>query len=132
MFNVSKCVIKTVYCGNGNKYDKKKYTKKGTSNECLKKGFGAGANNEKLKHLPKNSLQTIPYVGEKMEKNFIKNNIKNTDQLINKLLPKSQQDKEKILKKVLVDKLGRINIKAYNSTILFLHNKGMQLLPNCL
>ena len=61
-FDIDKCIIKQVYCGRSNiipAKDKKRYSKVGSRDECLKKGFGAGMYNEKVKHLPQTSLQNI-------------------------------------------------------------------------
>ena len=113
-FDTNRCIMKNIYCGNGNIPNNKKnlYSKVGSPYECLKKGFGSGMYNEKKKTLSINSLQQISYVGDLMEQNF-KNNGFN------------------VIPHILINKDGKLNIKAYNSVLLFLHNNGIKNLPRC-
>jgi len=134
--NIDKCIIKQVWCGDSSfenipQHKKKNYSKMGTRNDCLKKGFGAGSNIEKRKTLNQNSLQQIPYVGQKFEEKFISHGINNIDNLLNLLKFKTSNEKKDILKIVLKNKDGVLNLKAYNSTIMFLYNKGILNLPEC-
>lgn len=145
MFKPSECSIPTVYCGNKKTIPKKSitdtsnthYIRKGTAFECMSKGFGAGIHTERAKKLPKNSLQRIKYVGDVFEANFKAKNIHNTDMLVlfAKTLTKSG------LKGFLEGVFGKkgkkktdtvIDMRAYNSTLMFLYNNGVsQNLPQC-
>ena len=54
-FNKNACIIRKLYCGDG-KIPKdttvKKYSRKGTSYECLKKGFGIADWEHRKKDFP--------------------------------------------------------------------------------
>ncbi len=133
-FDIDRCIIKQVWCGGSATIpsDKKKYYKGvGTRYECLQKGFGAGSSVEKKKNLPTNSLRRIPYVGDKMESNFKANGITNLKDLKTKMLPLAASGKEAKLKIILVNSNGKLNKKAYNSTIKYLYENGILNLPRC-
>jgi len=132
-FNIDKCKIKKVWCGSTpNPPNLKKYSKTGSRVECLRQGFGAGSYSERIKNLPQSSLQRIPYIGPEMESNFHKHNISDANDLLKKMkLTKTPQGKEAVLKNVLLNKNGGLNGKAYNSTIVFLHENGILNLPSC-
>lgn len=132
-YDIEKCVIKKVWCGNGAIPVAKanQYSRKGTRTECLKQGIGAGVYSERRKHLPANSLQQIPYVGEKMEQKFKDAGIKTTDDLVKKLQKKTPEYKKVLLQTILRDKKNKLNKKAYNSTIKYLYEKGILNLPSC-
>lgn len=138
MFDPSTCVIPTVYCGNKKSVPKKSienntiYVRRGTSYECMSKGFGAGIISEKLKKLPSNSLQRIKYVGDTYERNFKGKNIKNTDQLISCVKSLKSEQVKKLLSAVFRKKDGVIDKRAYNSTLVFLYKNGIYSnLPKC-
>ncbi len=133
MFDPSRCVIKSVYCGNGNIPPNKanSYSKVGTPYECLKKGFGSGMSVERRKTLSPNSLQQISYVGPVMEQNLINNGIADLNQLKNMLMNSSADQKKIILKNSLINKDNKLNKKAYNSVLLWLNNHGVSNLPKC-
>jgi hypothetical protein len=128
-FDVSKCEIRTFYCGKGNIPEGS--TRKGNNYECLRRGFGAGKWQERVKNLPAKSLQRIKYVGPKFEKNFKEKNINNTDQLISKLSIKTKDQKKKILEKIFTRKNNTIDYRGYNNVLLFLHVSGVKKLPSC-
>lgn len=138
MFDPNTCTIPTVYCGTKKNVPKKsttnntRYVRKGTSYECMTKGFGAGAITEKIKKLPLNSLQRIKYVGEIYESNFRKKNINNTDQLIFHVKPLKKEKLATLLKTVFKKKDGVVDKRAYNSTLIFLYTNGVYInLPQC-
>lgn len=137
MFDREKCSIPVVYCGDKTEIPRKPFSKdthyvrKGTSRECLSKGFGSGMITEKLKHLSIDSLQRIKYVGEKYEKKFIEVGIKSTTSLLRIMGNSSRKEIEKSLKAILVKKNGILDMRAYNSVILFLLDNGITRLPEC-
>lgn len=132
------CAAPTVYCGKG-KLPRKRivytgrypsyYTKKGNSYECLQKGIGAGtaiANGKKLKP---SSLQNIKYIGPVYEAKFRKKGVrtlkgleKKASSLGGKLI--------KWLESVLIRKNGGVDRRAVNMTLLYLHDKGIDV-PSC-
>ena len=133
-FDIDRCIIKRVWCGNDNaipKKDKKKYSRVGTRYECMKSGFGAGMYTEKRKGMSHKSLQQISYIGPKMEKRLIKRGIADTKQLLVKMRPLSSSTKNAVLKATLKNADGTINTKAYNSVIMYLYQNGVLNLPNC-
>lgn len=132
-FDTDRCIIKGVYCGDGNiPLDRAKYySGLGTRNQCMKKGFGAGMATERRKTLPANSLQNISYVGDVMEQNLIQNGIKNLDDLKVLFKGASKDQMKIILKNSLINKNGVINKKAYNSVLMYLYNSGLKNLPKC-
>src|SRR5690349_9856292 len=105
VFDEKRCYIPTVYCGKQKSYDKYdsdngvKYTKKGSSYECMQKGFGAGMYSERKKKIGASSLQTIKYVNEKHEKSFKKDGINTITSLKQKCRNMSANDISKLLKK---------------------------------
>lgn len=132
---MDKCVIRTIYCGNSKKIPKdtpsKKYSRKGSNLECMKKGFGASYYTQKLSNASPNSLLHIKYVGETYVSNFKKQGIRTISGLINKLKNLSAIDKRKIISKVVTKSNGTIDQRAFNSIILFLHKQGLKKLPVC-
>jgi hypothetical protein len=130
-FKRSECIIPEVWCGTGPipKNKDKRYTE-GSPLLCLRKGFGAGTNQEKLKTLPKNSLQRIKYVGEKYEERFSVADIDTTTKLIKEMKKKSKDNISKFLKSIFSRKGVGLDRRAYNSTILYLHDNGVDV-PRC-
>lgn len=132
---MDKCVIRTIYCGNSKKIPKdtpsKKYSRKGSNLECMKKGFGASYYSQKLANVSPNSLLHIKYVGETYISNFRKYGIRTISSLINKLKNLSASNKRKIIFKAVTKKNGVIDQRAFNSIILFLHKQGLKNLPVC-
>lgn len=132
-FKIEDCQIPTVWCGKGNipRRTKTRYVRTGTRFECMKKGYGAGSNEEKVKHLPVNSLQHIKYIGDKYEKNFITSGYRTTTELVQKMKKKSQKEMESDLLKICKKVTGATDWRAYNSTIEFLYLQGVRHTPNC-
>ncbi len=139
-FDISKCSIPTVYCGNNSKLPSKNvmsdtyYTRFGTRTECVSKGFGAGAAQERLKLLPKDSLQRIKYVGEAYEKKFKSRGIKTGKALASFAKSASKATITSLLKSVFTKKNGVIDKRAWNSTLVWLSRRGHQIsqrLPSC-
>jgi len=140
MFDADDCLIPTVYCGSSKALPKRKinsdtyYYKFGTPRECLMKGFGAGGASERLKNVNDKSLQNIKYVGETYESNFGNSGINNTTQLINFCRSHSVKNIDNLLSSVFQrgnEKGKNIDMKAYNSTLLFLYRHGNVNLPKC-
>ena len=127
-FDKSRCEIKTIYCGNGTAT--KKHSRKGTQYECLKKGFGSGLWNERMKHLPKNSIQRIPYVNDTIESRLMQYGIKTQTQLKMFMRRLEKDEKKEFLYDMCMDK-GRMDFKAYNSILMFLFDNSIQRLPAC-
>jgi hypothetical protein len=115
-----------------NPKDGVKYLRKGTAEECMKKGFGAGMMNEKTKNLPSSSLQKIKYIGETHEDNFKSKRIGTTTALLNFAKSHSENEVKELLSKVLKKKGGAgLDGRAYNSVIMWLYGKGVKDVPEC-
>jgi len=144
-FDRERCRIPTVYCGDDESDDddvstryprnatgNRKYVRKGSRNECMRKGFGAGAANERKKGLPDWSLRNIEYIGEKHEKRFFgRAGIGDIDDLIDEFRAMTAEEKDTILRKVLKNSVGVVDGRAYNSILLFLDDRGVKRLPLC-
>lgn len=134
-FNKDDCMPKKLWCGDKAMPKDGKYSRKGTSYECLKRGFGVGSFTA-LKQagvIGKDSLRNIPYVGEKYERVFRdREDIKNLDQLLR--AAKSTKNLKNLLTGVFTKKNGQLDKKAYNATLLFLYNNLPEIhnkLPRC-
>ena len=135
-FDIGRCAIPTVYCGNKSPRDAepgfgRRYTRKGTSHECLRIGFGAGKSVAESKGLPKTSLRKIRYIGEVYEQHLQEQGIMNIPGL--KRYAKSHQPDEiaELLRMVLVRSNGVLDGRAYNSMLLWLYQQGISRLPGC-
>ena len=130
-FNPKKCLVPTFWCGKGDmpkEADYKnnlRYTSLGTRDQCVQKGFGAGMSAEKSKNLPENSLQKIKYVGEVFEKNFMKNGIANTTDLIDFANRSNRSGIDKKITVVCTKKDLRVDYRAYNHILLWLYDNGI-------
>jgi len=126
--------VRKLYCGDG-KIPKdttsKKYSRKGTSYECLKKGYGIADWEHRKKALSKTSLQQIMYVGPTYEANFKRRKIYSITSLIKKTQNLSVTEKRELISSGCKRKNGAIDQKAFNSVVLFLHERGMKDLPSC-
>jgi len=139
MFDFKKCKIPTVYCGKEKTIPKSKsiddryYIRKGTPYECMTKGIGMGIITVSLKGIPANSVRHIKYVGEVYSKNLSKNNVKNIGDLIKYSKKNSNVSLEKLLKKSFTKKDGKLDKRAYNSTLMYLAKNGVdhKKLPVC-
>ena len=133
-FNKSNCIIRKTYCGDG-KVPKdtatKKYSRKGTGHECLKKGFGIADWEHRNKSLTKTSLQQIIYIGPAFETNFKKKKIYSITSLVNKLQGLTTKDKRELIASACKRKNGSLDQRAFNSVVLFLHERGVKNLPSC-
>ena len=133
-FQKSRCVIRKLNCGNGKKPTDtaaKKYSRKGTQYECLKKGYGVADWAHRKKGLSKFSLQQIPYIGDVLEANFKRKKIYSIKSLTTKMRPLSAADKKKMLLQACKRKNNSVDYRALNSVLLFLHGRGVKTLPNC-
>lgn len=133
-FNKSACIVRKLYCGdNGIPKDTatKKYSRKGTSYECMRKGYGTADWEHRKKGLSKTSLQQIMYVGPVYEANFRKQKIYSIKSLINKTAGLSTKEKREIISAGCRRKNGAIDQKAFNAVVLFLHEQGLKDLPAC-
>ena len=138
-FNKRDCIIPTLWCGNSNvpaNSDKKVYSGAGTPYQCMKKGFGAGSNIERVKQLKKDnpiSLEHIKYVGPVFNQKFRKANIYNIIELISEMKKLSKTHKEVFLKNIFLKKDNTLDTKAYNSTLEYLSDHiNNNLLPQCI
>lgn len=137
MFDPQECSIPTVYCGTKKKIPTKegndlRYTRKGTPYECMTKGYGAGMHSEKAKHLPKSSLQRIKYIGDVHEENFRKKKIATVTNLVTRARVLTKDELRIFLEEILLKKDGTIDMRAYNSVLLYLYSKGVyENLPAC-
>lgn len=135
--DVERCSIPSLWCGGERmpkykKGDDKKYIRRGTPVECMKIGFGAGLYSERKKNLRGSSLQNIKYIGEVYENNFIKEKIKNIDDLSEYFLNTPVGRIDILLKKVLRKKNGVIDERAFNSVIMFMYRRGVYKVPSCI
>jgi hypothetical protein len=133
-FNKSNCIIRKIYCGNGNvpkDTATKKYSRKGTNYECLQRGYGIADWEHRKKNLSQKSLQQIPYIGSAYEANFKKQKITSIDSLFNKIELLSAQQKKELLLKVCRKSTNAVDYKAFNSVLLFLHERRVKDLPQC-
>ena len=133
-FNKSSCIIRKIYCGNGNipKNTKlEKYSRKGSLHECLKKGYGLAQAEINNKNLSNTNLKQIKYIGPVYEDNFKKYKIKTINSLIKKMNSLSANEKKNLLNKILLKSNNTIDQKAINSILLFLDEKGVKNLPSC-
>jgi hypothetical protein len=144
VFNVNKCKIPTVYCGNGEpkipkESDNIKYSGIGTPYQCMQKGFGAGSVTERLKTLPASSLQNIKFIGESYETNFQNSyfqgrvlNIRTIRDLNDWVSHHTPAQTEQMLREVLQKKNGVFDVKAYNSTLFHLYKNVNAQIPDCI
>ena len=133
-FNKTACIVRRMYCGDG-KIPKdtatNKYSRKGSTYECLKKGYGIADWEHRKKDLTKTSLQQIMYVGPVYEANFRKKKIYSITSLVNKTTSMSAKEKRDLIAASCKRKNGAIDQKAFNSIVLFLHQRGLKNLPSC-
>ncbi len=123
---IKDCYTNSIWCGKNRKPEY--YGFKGSSYECLRKGFGRGYYTKWNESLSKNDLLRIPYLKIK-HKNFLeKENIFNIDDLVIFFSRKSSISNNNLLKKIFND-----DINAYNSIIIFLWELNMdeKNLPKC-
>lgn len=133
-FVFEECIIPKVWCGNGKVPKGNTYAHTGTPTECLKIGFGAGMHNERSKHLSKDSLQQIKYVGEIYEVKFKKEGIKTIANLLKFSKDKAKTILQKMLIKVFTRSAnGGLDKRAYNSTLVYLYQHGIATgnIPKC-
>lgn len=133
-FKTSDCAIPSVWCGKRDTpkgiVKNIKYYRKGSPYECVRKGFAAGSYKMEKNSLPKNSLRQIKYVGVGYEEKFIENDVDDLDKFIQKAFVTSKKDIEKFLKFIFKNKKGLLDKRAYNSTLLYLYHRGVDV-PNC-
>ena len=128
-FKKNDCIIRKTYCGTG-KLPQDHY-RKGTPNECLRKGYGAADWNTKKKNQSPNSLQQIHYIGGTFDARFKRFKIYTQKSLLTRMQSLSAPEKRILLKKVLVKKDGVVDQRAFNSVVLFLHSHKIKNLPSC-
>ena len=99
----------------------------------MKKGFGAGMYSEKKKYIDSNSLRQIPYVGEQIERKFIKRNINNIDDLKRYFKKHSREYNKQLIVYATKKSNNTRNSRAYNSIIVYMYDLGIDTnrLPIC-
>lgn len=133
----SRCAVQDVWCGkpggvvyhvvtNDSTGFPKIYTRKGTPDQCLRKGVGAGKYAAIKDSLPHNSLRKIKYVTEDVDSRLRGHGISTVSQLRSQLSGMTRQAKRTLLRDVT-----RTNTRAYNSLILYLDTHGVTNLPAC-
>lgn len=139
----NECMIPTAWCGDGpmpantiSQDRTSRYRHIGTRSECMKKGFGAGAAQERVKSLPPNSLQRIKYIGPQFDHNFSHNNIATIhtiDDLTHYAQSHNRTQVTRLLMRVCVKTNGVLERRAFNSVIMFLddHHITHDRLPRC-
>ncbi len=115
------CVIPQVWCGKGEVPDDSKYSRAGTSFDCLRKGFGAGSNIERSKTLPENDLGRIPYLRPGYVTQLNISGINTTTDLVKRLENLSSDKQREFLERVTEKLDGEIDSKAYNSILNYVH-----------
>jgi hypothetical protein len=134
VFNKSACIIRKAYCGNGavpKDTKTKKYSRKGTAYECLRKGYGIADWEHRKKSLAANSLQQIMYIGPVLEGNFIKKGIRTTTSLISRARKLSVAAKKSLLTACCKRSNGSVDQRAVNSVLLYLYDHKVGNLPEC-
>jgi hypothetical protein len=135
-FNRGRCSIPTVYCGDAERIPDApadtRYTRKGTRQECLSKGIGAGQAIERTKNLPKSSLQTIKYIGPIYDSKFHDMNIDTRKDLIRYARNHTKNELYKLLKGALSKSNGTIDRRAFNSVLMMLDDAGVEDMMQCL
>lgn len=133
-FDQRQCVIPGIWCGSGampQNTATKRYSKAGTPLECLQQGIGAGTHIERRKYLDDTSLQTIRYVSDVHEAALIRQGIRNTDELIMYCKAHNGNDISSLLRRVL-SKKSQLDVRAYNSVLMFLYTHGVRTMPSCI
>jgi len=130
LFDERRCAIPKIYCGNAIVLPQG-YIRVGTRHECLRQGIGAGIHTEQEKHLPRDSLKRIKYVGDIFEENFHRNGIDNTGDLLEVMRNLGDVEKKRLLKRVFTKANGTFDGRSYNSTLLWLHSRHITRLPRC-
>ena len=139
-FDPRDCAIPTVYCGDKaaipsrKRGDETYYTRKGTSRECVSKGFGAGMATERAKHITPSSIQHIRYIGDKYAAKFNNQGIQTTNDLKLAIKASSVGEIQTMLNRVLTKSNGILDKKAYNSVLLWLYKNSSNVsanLPHC-
>jgi hypothetical protein len=136
-FDVRKCSIPTVYCGKGAVPSRTgdplvRYTRAGTPYECLQKGIGTGRYSERARTLSATSLQKIKYIGEKHEASFKKAHIATLESLLATASSMTPVGISTLLHSILKRKRGGLDVRAYNSVLVFLHKAQVSSLPGCI
>ena len=135
MFDPSECIIPEIWCGKSAVAPKKKgknYYKVGTREECLKKGYGAGFYTNKKEGLPASSLQQIKYIGDIHEASFRTVGIRTLVDLEREIRKKTSVEVDRLLRRVLAKSDGVVDMRAYNSVLLYLYQHGNSNLPRCI
>ncbi len=132
----SNCKIPVKYCGNKHSIprhqsNERRYSKKGSRNQCLNIGYLANHYQEKRKRLPSNSLRQIIYIGEIYDNKFKRRGIRNIDVLIDTAEGLSKRELEQLLKRIFTKSNGALDKRAFNSTIMFLYKNTNISLPSC-
>ncbi len=133
-FNKNACIVRKLYCGDSklpSDTATKKYSRKGSSYECLKKGYGIADWEHRGKKLSKTSLMQIIYIGPVYQANFKKKQIYSTTSLIKKVIGLSAAEKRDLIGTACTKKSGVIDQRAFNAVVLFLHERGVKELPRC-
>ena len=133
-FNPKICAIPKVWCGRRNQKrntNESRYTRKGKSYECLQQGIGAGIYQERKARLNTNSLQHIRYITPSYESELGRRNLRTLNQLVGfaRRYPIQLDD---ILHAALRRRDGTLDLRAYNSVLLYLYNQGITNLPACI
>lgn len=108
-----------------------RYVRDGTRYECLKKGIGTGRIIETNKNVGSDDLLSIKYVGPKTKARLVRAGFGTTRQLIKEMRKLGGAEIDKILTSTLVKTDGNVDWRAYNSVLLFLHERGIDDLPSC-
>ena len=126
------CIVRKLYCGKNAAIPRdtpnKKYSRRGTANECLAKGIGVGVSQERAKRLDPDSIQTLTYIGPVFAAKFEERNIVTLEQLIARI--GTIVNKRQWLEKICTRKNGTIDQRAVNSVLLYLHDSGINV-PAC-
>jgi hypothetical protein len=130
MFDLTRCRRRTVYCGGQIPIPPSsdplvEYTRQGTPFECMKKGFGAGAAQERTKSLPATSLQRITFIGPTYEANLQRElGIVNSSQLAMALRGLGDAAFDAALRRALVRSTGAFDSRPYNALLAWMYMAG--------
>ena len=136
MWDPARCVIPTIWCGAADAMPAGRgYTRVGTRQECLKKGYGAGKFGEERRHFPATSLRQIAYIGEVYAQQFANAGVNTLAQLTAAVnaLPTANAVQLYLVPKLTRAGNGGLDRKAFNSMVLWLHEHGVppHKLPGC-
>ena len=131
-FVKSKCVIRKIYCGEKpipHDTATVKYSRAGSSYECMKRGYGAALAN--TRQLTTKDVRNIKYIGDAYAKNLKRKRITSLNTLVSKTKNMTAAEKKALFMSCCKKSNGIVDHRAVNSLIMYLYEKGVDQLPAC-